>query len=76
MAQQRNSRHLSCRISQRMFDALSTIASEDGISKSNLVRGLVAQRVISRIEHRMILELARPARTGHSSANMTNIRRR
>ena len=72
MVQQRNSRYLSCRIPQSMFDTLSTIASEDGISKSRLVRGLVAQRMISRIERRMILRSARSSRPCYSFANMTN----
>ena len=57
-----------------MFEALSVISAEDGISKSNLLRGLVAQQMMSRIERRMILGLARKPRAVYPSANITNRR--
>jgi len=42
-----------------MFEALEAISAEDGISKSSLVRGLMANLMISRIERRMVLGLNR-----------------
>lgn len=62
MTKQRNSKYLSCRVTPNMFDEITAIASEDGISKSGLVRGLVAGVIFQRIERRLMLRLARPPR--------------